>query len=133
MGVYVIQHQTGTSVCISYTPRGEERVRKPVEFVENGPAFGKRLADAKRRAKDKLTQRKAEIIEGRHMRPRTCRRITFREYVRETYIPLLRRSSMKERSRECEVHRGSARHAIRTSPTLSARSKRSENTCTEVN
>ena len=91
MGVYAVQRQTGTQLYLSYTPRGESRVRQAVEFVENGPAFAKRLAEAKRRAAAKLIQRKAEIIGGHHKRPHRPRRLVFREYVEETYIPLLRR------------------------------------------
>ncbi len=105
MGVYTVQRQTGTQVYISYTPRGEARVRQAVEFVENAPAFSKRLAEAKRKAAAKLIQRKADIIGGHHKRPQRRRRLVFREYVREIYVPVLRRSAMKERSRENEVHR----------------------------
>ncbi len=105
MGVYIAEKPNGTNVYISYTPRGESRVRQAVEFVENGPAFGKRLAAAKRRAKGELNVRKGQLALGRHKRPKRGRVPAFAGYVEEFYTPLLRRSDMKPKPREAEIRR----------------------------
>ncbi len=106
MAVYIVDKKNGISVCISYTPPGEERIRENFRFVEHGLAFNKRLAEVKREAEKELTKRQAQIIEGRHKRLRPSSRVpTFAKYVKHTYAPLLRRSDMKPGPREEEIRR----------------------------
>ena len=55
MGVYTAEKTNGVSVCISYTPPGETRIRENFRFVEHGLAFRKRLGEVKREAEKELT------------------------------------------------------------------------------
>ena len=109
-GIYTRKRKGGTSVSIGYTPPGQSRVSEIREFVDDGPAFSKRLRAAVKRAEDVLIKRRAAIVDGCHEKLIRSRATapTFAVYVREHYAPALRRSSMKERPRDREIERVTA-------------------------
>ena len=111
MGVYTVEKSRGISVRISYTRSDGWRVRETVKFVERGKEFGKRLAEAKRKAKRDLAIEEGKSLEGRLKRPKQRRVPTFAEYVEKTYISAMRmgtnssREKMKTRSLQRETQR----------------------------
>jgi integrase len=106
-GIYSVKRKNGTAVYINYSPPGQPRVRELVECVDEGRYFGKRLQEVTKIAANRLVRRKAEIFEGRYeaVLPKKRENLTFARYVEETYVPLLRRSEMKEKPREVEIRR----------------------------
>ena len=78
-GIFTVDRKSGTAVYFQYVARNGQRVRERFALVEQGLGFGKRLAQAQRRAEKELISRKAAVNEGRpdrliRLRPRRCPR-----------------------------------------------------------
>ncbi len=104
-GINTVNRKNGTSVCITYTPPGQARVRDIVEFVPAGREFTRRLREARKRAEMVLCKRRAAIVEGQHqLAPR--RTMTLSGFVDKYYADELRqRRGGGLRTAEKEIQR----------------------------
>ncbi len=104
-GIYTVDRKNGTTVCITYTPPGQARVRDIVEFVPAGREFTRRLREARKRAEKVLYKRMAAIVEGEHqLAPR--RTTTLKGFVDKYYADELReRRGGGLRTAEKEIQR----------------------------
>lgn len=105
-GIYTVKRANGTSVCITYSPPGEKRVREALDFVPAGFEFTRRLREAKRKAEKVLTKRKAAIYDGKHELARPRNSMVFSRFVKEHYADELRhRKGSGLRTAEAEIQR----------------------------